>query len=96
MRRKRWEWYVDDFSARLKPEAKRILIATRWHQEDVAGLVLEQIRKGTVKGRAISITAKAEEGDPLGRAPSASTSGTIPRATTTAPSSGSASARPRR
>ena len=68
VRRKRWDWYVDDFSARLKPGAKRILIATRWHQEDVAGLVLEQIRKGTVKGRAISITAKAEEGDPLGRA----------------------------
>ena len=68
VRSKRWEWYVDDFSARLKPDAKRILIATRWHQEDVAGLVLEQIRKGTVRGRVISITAKAEAGDPLGRA----------------------------
>ena len=61
VRRKRWDWYVDDFSARLKPGAKRILIATRWHQEDVAGLVLDS--------------------DAL----SASTCGTIPRATTTAP-----------
>ena len=43
VREKRWNWYVDDFSARLKPGAKRILMNTRWHEEDVAGRVLEQI-----------------------------------------------------
>jgi hypothetical protein len=32
-------WYQDDFSARLKPGAKRILMNTRWHEEDVAGRV---------------------------------------------------------
>src|SRR6187401_2984000 len=37
VREKRWNWYVDDFSARLKPGAKRILMNTRWHEEDVAG-----------------------------------------------------------
>jgi hypothetical protein len=26
VRRKRWDWYIDDFSARLKPGAKRILM----------------------------------------------------------------------
>jgi hypothetical protein len=26
IRRKRWDWYIDDFSARLKPGAKRILM----------------------------------------------------------------------
>ena len=26
VRQKRWNWYVDDFSARLKPNAKRILM----------------------------------------------------------------------
>src|SRR5256885_9655675 len=35
VRKKRWDWYVDDFSARLKPAAKRILMNTRWHEEDV-------------------------------------------------------------
>ena len=40
VRQKRWDWYQDDFSARLKPEAKRILMNTRWHEEDVAGRVL--------------------------------------------------------
>jgi predicted phage terminase large subunit-like protein len=69
VRQKRWDWYVDDFSARLKPGAKRILINTRWHEEDVAGRVLDQINRGIVKGRVISIPAIAEENDILGRKP---------------------------
>lgn len=67
IRDKRWDWYVDDFSARLKPDAKRILMNTRWHEEDVAGRVLAQIQAGTVKGRVISLPAIAEANDPLGR-----------------------------
>jgi hypothetical protein len=58
---------VDDFSARLKPGAKRILMNTRWPQEDVAGRVLEQIERNEIKGRVISIPAIAEANDPLGR-----------------------------
>lgn len=69
VRRKRWDWYVDDFSARLKPNAKRILMNTRWHEEDVAGRVLDQIERGIVRGRVISIPAIAELKDPLGRKP---------------------------
>jgi predicted phage terminase large subunit-like protein len=69
IRKKRWEWYLDDYSARLKPGAKRILINTRWHEEDVAGRVLEQIKAGQVRGRVLEIKAEAEEGDPLGRKP---------------------------
>lgn len=69
VRRKRWDWYVDDFSARLKPGAKRILMNTRWHEEDVAGRVLEQIKRGEVKGRIVTIPAVAEVGDRLGRKP---------------------------
>jgi len=69
VRKKRWEWYVDDFSARLKPGAKRILMNTRWHAEDVAGRVLQQIEDGKVRGRVISLPAIAEAGDALGREP---------------------------
>ena len=69
VRRKRWDWYVDDFSARLKPGAKRILMNTRWHEEDVAGRILEQIERGVVRGRVISIPAIAEADDALGRKP---------------------------
>jgi predicted phage terminase large subunit-like protein len=69
VRQKRWDWYQDDFSARLKPRAKRILMNTRWHEEDVAGRVLAQIERKEIRGRVISIPAIAEENDPLGRAP---------------------------
>jgi predicted phage terminase large subunit-like protein len=68
IRRKRWDWYVDDFSARLKPKAKRVLMNTRWHEEDVAGRVIEQIKRGVVRGKIITIPAVAEDNDPLGRA----------------------------
>jgi predicted phage terminase large subunit-like protein len=53
----------------LKPGANRILMNTRWHEEDVAGRVLEQIERTEIKGRVISIPAIAEADDPLGRAP---------------------------
>src|SRR5262245_57413390 len=42
---------------------------TRWHEEDVAGRVLEQIDRKLIKGRVISIPAIAEENDALGRKP---------------------------
>ena len=67
VRQKRWDWYVDDFGARLKPNAKRVLMNTRWHEEDVAGRVVEQIKNGIVRGRVISIPAIAEPDDVLGR-----------------------------
>lgn len=69
VRKKRWDWYRDDFCARLKPGAKRILMNTRWHEEDVAGLVLKQIEQGLVKGRVVSLPAIAEANDCLGRKP---------------------------
>jgi len=69
VRAKRWERYTHDFSPRLKPGAKRVVMNTRWHEEDVAGRILEQIEAGTIKGKVISIPAVAEESDPLGREP---------------------------
>src|ERR1700693_4648656 len=35
---------------------------TRWHEEDVAGRVLEQIERKEVRGRVIAIPAIAEAG----------------------------------
>lgn len=69
VRAKRWDWYVDDFSARLKPGARRVIMHTRWHEEDIAGRVLEQIARGIVKAKVLSIPAIAKEGDALGRKP---------------------------
>ena len=67
VREKRWDWYRDDFCGRLKPGAKRILMNTRWHEEDVAGREIARIRAGTVKGKIIDIPAVADAEDALGR-----------------------------
>lgn len=69
VRRKRWEWYLDDYSARLKPNARRVLMHTRWHMEDIAGKVLEQVKSGIIKAKILNIPAIAEGNDVLGRKP---------------------------
>lgn len=69
VREKRWEWYISDFSARLKPNARRVIMHTRWHEEDIAGRVLEQIKRGIVSARVLSIPAIAGENDAVGRKP---------------------------
>ncbi len=70
VRSKRWDWYIDDFSARLKPGARRVIMHTRWHEEDIAGRVLVQIERGLLKARVLCIPAIAvDEHDPLGRKP---------------------------
>ena len=77
IRQKRWDWYLDDFSARMKPSAKRIVMATRWHEDDISGRVLQQIESQQnnpdfegqlLRHKVISIPAIAEAtDDPLGR-----------------------------
>ena len=42
LRRERvWEWYINDFVPRLKPGAGQIVVSTRWHEDDLAGRLLE-------------------------------------------------------
>lgn len=64
-REKVWEWYRNDIYTRLEPDGQIILIITRWHQDDLAGRILnsEDGKNWTV----ISLPAEAEENDPLGR-----------------------------
>ena len=64
-----WDWYINDFSSRLKPGAKRIVMHTRWHQDDLAGRILGHARESGQTVRVVSIPAIAEEGDMLGRPP---------------------------
>lgn len=65
VRERIWEWYVNDFKTRLVPNARQILIQTRWHEDDLAGRILQHEDDWKV----ISLPAEAEEGDALGREP---------------------------
>ncbi len=40
-RDKVWDWYVTAFATRKMPGAKTLLIMTRWHNDDLAGRLLE-------------------------------------------------------
>lgn len=62
-----WDWYINDFSARLKPNAKRVIMHTRWHLDDLAGRVIAQAEATGQKVRIVSIPAIAGDEDVLGR-----------------------------
>ena len=66
-RDKVWEWYKADFFTRLKPGASVILIMTRWHEMDLAGMLLNDAKEGGEQWEIISLPMEAEENDPLGR-----------------------------
>jgi hypothetical protein len=61
-----WQWYLNDFVPRLKPGASQILIMTRWHQDDLAGRLLEREADAW---RIVDLPMEALPGDPLGRQP---------------------------
>jgi predicted phage terminase large subunit-like protein len=61
-----WQWYLNDFLPRLKPEAAQIVIMTRWHEDDLGGRLLE---REAASWRIIELPMEALPGDPLGREP---------------------------
>ena len=64
-----WNWYKDDLYTRREPGAAIILIMTRWHENDLAGRILESEDKDA--WTVINLPALAEENDPIGRKPGA-------------------------
>lgn len=68
-RERAWGWYNADFYTRLKPGAWIVLIMTRWHEDDLAGRLLEEEKRGGEHWEILSLPAEAEAEDPLGRTP---------------------------
>jgi predicted phage terminase large subunit-like protein len=66
-RNKCWDWFNDDLYTRLEPDAAIILTMTRWHEDDLAGRLLEDMRSGGEKWEVVSLPAIAEEDDAMGR-----------------------------
>jgi len=71
VREKVWDWYRADLITRLKPGASVCLVQTRWHEDDLAGRILEAEgdKKDGGQWEVIRLPALAELLDPLGRAP---------------------------
>lgn len=69
VREKQWSWWRDDLMTRLKPGAAIVLIMTRWHEDDLAGRMLEDLKSTSQRVKIIKLAMEAGEDDPLGRAP---------------------------
>lgn len=63
-----WQWYLNDFLTRLKPGARQIVVMTRWHQDDLAGRILD---READRWHVVKLPMIAGLADPLGRAPGA-------------------------
>jgi hypothetical protein len=63
-----WDWYREDASSRQQPKGRTIILATRWHQDDLTGRILNE--EGALNDwTVINLPAIATEGDPIGREP---------------------------
>lgn len=73
VRKKVWAWFISDFHTRLKPDAITVIIATRWHEDDLIGRLLDPLNKfnspvSPSDWEYIKFPFFAEENDSLGRA----------------------------
>lgn len=61
-----WDWYSSAFVSRMAPDARQVLVMTRWHQQDLAGKLLD--RDGRVEDggewRVLHLPALAMSPDP--------------------------------
>ena len=63
-RRQVWDWYTSELTTRLKPDARVVLVMTRWHEQDLGGQLLE---RDAGEWCVLRLPALAEEDDPMGR-----------------------------
>lgn len=66
-----WNWYRAEVLTRLNPGGRIILIQTRWHEDDLAGRLLQEMGAGADQWQVVNLPAIAEEHDDLGREPGA-------------------------
>lgn len=45
LREKHWDWYRSVVLTRLEPNARLVIMMTRWHQQDLVGKILEQAKE---------------------------------------------------
>ena len=63
-----WDWYRSVVYTRLMPNAAIVLTMTRWHEEDLAGKLLEEAKVNGDKWEILKLPAFATDfDDPLGR-----------------------------
>jgi hypothetical protein len=64
-RQRAWDWWQSVAESRLGPDAAVLVVTTRWHEDDLAGRLLQTPDSGDWE--LVMLPALAEENDPLGR-----------------------------
>lgn len=67
VRERIWEWWKADFLTRLKPNARVVLIMTRWHEDDLGGRLLNDAATGGRAWEVLRLPMEAGPNDALGR-----------------------------
>jgi len=77
IRKKVWEWYTSTFLTRAEKNARILLTMTRWHEDDLAGRLLQKAKEDpeadqwtvlnlpAIKDKSANSYDKREFGDPL-------------------------------
>lgn len=66
LRRQRvWDWYTSTAYTRLAPGGAVVLIQTRWHEDDLAGRLLDAQNTGGDQWDVLSLPAIDDENNPL-------------------------------
>ena len=60
-RNRTWSWYTQTAYTRLAPGGGVLFMMTRWHEDDLAGRLLEKAKAGGDQWRVVSFPAIAEE-----------------------------------
>jgi predicted phage terminase large subunit-like protein len=68
-RQKLIDWYQTTFYTRLEPNGSIIATMARWHEEDLFGYLIDEMKAGGEKWEIINLPAIAEGNDPMGRKP---------------------------
>ncbi len=65
VREKAWDWYTSTAYTRLTDDGAIVLIQTRWHEDDLAGRLLEAEKAGGDQWVKVDLPAINEAGEPL-------------------------------
>ena len=65
-RQRIWDWYSSELTTRLKPDARVIIVMTRWHEQDLGGQLMS---RSPQDWHVVRLPALAEADDPIGRPP---------------------------
>lgn len=60
VRNKIWNWYLSTLYTRCEPGAGILLIMTRWHEDDIAGRLIEAMKDGGEQWEIVKFPAIAE------------------------------------